>query len=188
VPLGNEALERFERAGIGAGHVGGREKLIEQRRIADDRASVGQSEEKLRVVCFESSAFGDLTNVVTDGQAQIPERIEERVQEPLVVGADDAGEEHQQVHIRVQAHLAPAVATEGEDRYRLGQRSGIGIELLDEGIHPVRVLTHRMASAFAAAGGLRKLAARSLEPRGSGYPRLMAQVRLGEMWVGGHQM
>ena len=59
---------------------------------------------------------------MADGQAQVPERIEERVQEPLVVGSDGPGEEHQQVDVRVQAELAAAVAAEREHRDRLRGR------------------------------------------------------------------
>ena len=53
VPLGDERLERVERARGGARHVGRRQELIEQRRVADDRARVGQRQQELRVVGFE---------------------------------------------------------------------------------------------------------------------------------------
>ena len=98
--------------------------------------------------------------------------------------ADDAGKEDEQVDIRVQAELAPAVSAEREHRDRLRQRPGIGIELLDERVHAVRGTAHRVASAFTPTGGIRQFAASGIEPGGTRDPRLEARIVLGEIGFG----
>ena len=68
--------------------VGRGQELIEQRRVADDGARVGQRQQEFRVVGFEPRAFAHLADVMADGQPEIPQRIEEGVKEPLVGRSD----------------------------------------------------------------------------------------------------
>ncbi len=143
-------------------HVGGREKLIEQRRVADDRARVGQREQELRVVGLEAGAFVHLADVMADRQPEIPQRIQEGVQEALVRRPDRAGEEHQQIDVRVQAQLAAAVAAEREDRHRLRRRRR----------------RRRTAAGRARPCGASTAAAPGVRPRRARWPRRAPGARL----------
>ena len=75
------------------------------------------------------------------------------MQEPLVLGPDRAGEEHQQVDVRVEAQLAAAVAAEGEDADRL-DRAGRGSAKSCWTIASMRCeyLLQRVAPALAPLG------------------------------------
>ena len=139
---------------------GGAEELVEQRRVADNRSRVGQRQQKLRVVLLKVRAFAQLAHVMTDGQPEVPQRIEKRVQEALVFSRDRIGKEQQQVDIRVKAELLAAVAAERENADRLTDQPGIGKELLDDGVHPLRVALERDPSALAPLGSGRQLQAR----------------------------
>ena len=79
-----------------------------------------------------------------------------------------AGEQHQQIDVRVQAELAPAVAAEREDADGLRERARLGEQLLHQRVHAVGVLPQRLAPALAPLGGRRQLDARGLD---AGTPR-----------------
>ena len=170
VPLGDERLQGVERARRGPREVGCLEKPIEQRRVADDRARVGQREQEFRVVGGQAGALPRLAHVVPDGQAQIPERVQERVQKALVGIAQRTGKENQEVDIRVQAELPPAVAAQREDPDQLRRGARVGEQLLDERVHAERILPQRLAPALAALGRGDELAARRLQPLGARRP------------------
>ena len=70
-------------------------------------------------------------------QSEVPQRIQEGVQEALVVGADRAGEEHQEIDVGVEAQLTASVATEREDRHSVRSRARIGEQLLHQRVHAV---------------------------------------------------
>ncbi len=69
VALGNEPLERFERARVRPRDIRGRLELVQQGRIADDGPGIRECEQELRIVGFEPRAFRHLANVVPDRQA-----------------------------------------------------------------------------------------------------------------------
>ncbi len=84
----------------------------------------------------------------------------------------------------MQAQLATSVSAEGEDGHRLRRRAGIGKELLDERVHAVRVLPHRLAPAFAAGRCSGELAACGLEARSTSHAGVVARIGLGDVSVG----
>ena len=70
-----------------------RRRTVEQRRVAGNRPGVGQREQELGIVRVEAGAFVHLAHVMPDRQAEVPERVQEGVQEPLVRRPDRAGEQ-----------------------------------------------------------------------------------------------
>ena len=57
----------------------------------------------------------DVAHLVTDDDAEIPQRVEKPVDETLLGGADAAAEEQQEIDVRVQAEVPAAVAAERDD-------------------------------------------------------------------------
>jgi hypothetical protein len=94
---------------------------------------------------------------MADRQAEIPQRVQKRMEKTLVGRADRPGKQDQDVDVRMKAQLAPAVTAEGEDTNRLRKRARFREELLDHRVHPVGVLSQRLASARAALGCRDKL-------------------------------
>ena len=164
VTLRNETFEGFERTGVGERKIRCCEELVEQRGVANHRTRVSQCEQEFGVVGVEPGAFGHFAHVVADGEAEIPNRIEKRMQESLIVGTNDARKENQQVDVRVQTEFATPVSAKGKHGHRLCERASVGVELLNQRVHAVRVLPHRMTSAFTSPRRLRQLPTRGLEP------------------------
>ena len=101
------------------------------------------------------------------------------MKEALVFSRDRVGEEHQQVDVRVKTELLAAVAAEREDADRLADQPGVGKELLDEGVHALRVALERDPSALAPLGGGRQLVARRVEALGTRRVGFDADLDLG---------
>ena len=173
VTVGNQRLQRLERPRRRNRSRRGVEERIEQRGVAGNRPRIGERELEFRVVSIEARALGHLAHVMPDRQADVPERVEEGVQEPLVLGPERAGEEDQHVDVGVETELAPAVAPEREDADRL-DRAGRGLDeqLLDDRVHPLRVLLQRDAPALAPLGRGAQFGAGRLETGGTGRPHV----------------
>jgi hypothetical protein len=167
VTLGNQRLQLAKGPDRGLRHIRCGDELVEQRRIADDDAGVGEREEKLRIVGFERGPFVHFADVMSERQPEIPQRREKGVKEAFVERTDRPREEHQDVDIGMQTQLAAAVAAEREDRHRLCGRAGIREDLLQERVHAVRILTDRQPPRLPAHGRGRELAARGFEPCGT---------------------
>ena len=166
--IGDERLERGERARRGDRARRGGEERVDQRRVAGNRTRVGERQLKLRVVGVEAGPLGDLADVMADGEADVPQRIEKPVQEALVLGPERPGKEDQQIDVGMQTQLAPPVAAEGEDADRLRGVGRLGEQLLEERVHPLRVLLQRDAPAIAPLGGDAQFGACRFEPRRAG--------------------
>src|ERR1051325_12097801 len=82
--------------------------------------------------------------------AEIPERVEKPVDEPLLGGTDAAAEQQQQIDIGVQTEVAASVAAERDDGHRPVAGAGVGEQLTDERVDAIRVALEGAASARAA--------------------------------------
>src|SRR5262245_38746636 len=113
---------------------------------------------------------------MTHGEAEVPQGIQKGAQKPLVVSADRIGEEHQQIDVRVKTQLAAAVPAKGEHPDGLRGRPRIRKNLLDDGVHAMRVVPERHASAIAAFAGLTQLATCRLEALASNAASLESRI------------
>src|SRR5204862_637975 len=95
--------------------------------------------------------------------AEVPQGIEETVQKPLVGGADRALKENEQVDVRPETQLTPAVPAERDGRHRLRRRRGRVEQLTKQRIDARRVAAERPAAADAARRGLAQLLPRRFE-------------------------
>ncbi len=103
-----------------------RAEAIEQRARAGNRPRIEQRQQELRVVGLETVEVVELAHLMADDDAEIPERVQEPAEELLLVRADAAAEQHEQVDVGLQTEMPPAVAAErqhGDLRVRRGATS-----------------------------------------------------------------
>ena len=91
-------------------------ETVEERARAGDRTRIEERQEKLRIVGLQPAEVVQLTHLMADDDTQIPERVEEAAEELLLLGADAAAEEHEQVDVGLQTEMASAVAAERQHR------------------------------------------------------------------------
>ena len=115
VALVDQREQRAQDERVRLGLVKHRAEPLEHRARARDRTRVEQRQQELRIVGLEPLKILDVAHLVTDDDAEIPQRVEKRVDEPLFGGADAAAEEQQQIDIRVEAEVPAAVAAERDD-------------------------------------------------------------------------
>ena len=136
------------------GSVKRRREAIEEIAIARDRPRVEQRQQKLRIVRFDPCEVLQLADLVSDHEPEIPQRMEKLSDPPFVLRVQGAGEQHEEVDVRMEAEVTPAVPAQREDhrRRRVAQRAGEdgGHEPVDR----VGVLRQRRAAAQSAQGGV----------------------------------
>ena len=116
--------------------------------VAGNEPDVEQGEQELGVAEIELGEVGDLPHVLTDGQPQIPERLEERADEALLARRHRILEEDQQVDVGVEAERSPAVPAERANRHgRAGVRPRGFRELLHQRVDAARVAGLHVAPA-----------------------------------------
>src|SRR2546422_4923594 len=104
-----------------------------------------------------------LAHLVAEDEPEIPQRIEKAADEPLLLCADRAVEEHQDVDVRVKAEMPTSVSAEREDRDAArGPRRRLE-ELLQQRVDAVGVALDSAPPARAATRVLYQLPARRLE-------------------------
>src|ERR1051326_7217964 len=89
--------------------------------------------------------------------------MEDSAQRVLLVGAEMAAEEDEQVDVRMERQLPPPVAADGDDRQRLGRLRRRGDDLPEDGVEAIRKARERGAAAVTAQDLVTKLAASLLE-------------------------
>jgi hypothetical protein len=87
--------------------------------IARHQARVGQREQELRVIHFELRQLVDLTNLLSDREPGIPQRMKDRAKVALLGVTNRTSEQDQDVEIRERTEMTPAVAAKGNDRRRV---------------------------------------------------------------------
>ena len=92
----------------------------------------------------------ELPHLVTDHDAEIPERVQERPQEIFLGGADAATEQDQQVDIRVETEVATAVTAKREHDDLMARPTGVGKQLPQHGIDTIGVAFERRPPARSA--------------------------------------
>ncbi len=115
-------------------------------------ARVEQREQEFGVVDFELGEVVDLPDLMADGKAQVPQRMQDGAHASFFGGADPAVEEQQDVDVRVQAELPSSIPAERHDETGGGGISRIPDEILEKVIDAVRKALQRRASALASRG------------------------------------
>ena len=96
-------------------------------RLTGEQPGIEQREQELRIAGFEVLEIGQLADLVADRQAQVPQRMQERLDELLFGRPDRAVEHDEQIEVGVEAEHPPAVAAEranGERRRLRGLDAG----------------------------------------------------------------
>ena len=145
-----------------------RGEAIEQIAIAGDRAGVEQRQQKLRIVRFDPGEVAQLADLMSDHEPEIPQRLEELSEPSLVLGVERAGEQHEQVDVRMEAEVTPAVSAQPEDdgRWRVARArrlNNCATSRVDGGRElrqrqrgrPVRGRWHRTRTCRAASSRVR---------------------------------
>ena len=81
---------------------------LEETGIACQEARVDDGDEKLRVVGLGLVEFAQLAHLMTHIEAEVPERVQQRLDETFLGGGDRATKQDQQVDVRVKTEVAPA--------------------------------------------------------------------------------
>ena len=165
VPLVGQRQQRVDQMRVERGPAKRRGEAIEEIAIARDRTGVEQREEKLRIVRLDMREVLQLADLVPDHESEIPQRLEKFSEPPLVRRVQRAREQHEEVDVRVEAEVTPAVAAQREDdrRGRVAERAGE--QFGDEAVDGVGVLRQRRAAALSARRGVGQFLPGSVEPR-----------------------
>src|SRR5215216_4885139 len=104
-----------------------------------DRSRVEQRQQKFRIVFFELCEVTQLADLVTHHDAEIPQRMEEATQKSFLIRTDGVPEQDQQVDVRMEAQMPPAVPAKREDRDRSLWRHRVAIQLPQDRVDPIRI-------------------------------------------------
>ena len=114
--------------------------------VAGDRPRIERREQEFGVAGVEIVEVGELTHLVPDHELKIPERLEDGVDEPLLITADAVLEKNHQIDVGMQTQRPAAVAAERTDHQRPRRVDARRIhELLDDFVHPRGVAGLRFA-------------------------------------------
>ena len=176
VAAADERLQRFDDLRVMRRFRGpaSRGDALEERGLAGNRPDVEHGKEELGVVRLRLAELPQLADVLADGEAQIPERLQEGIDETLFGGADLSIEDDQQVDVGVQAQQSAAVSTDGADGHgRARRRDRRHGELAHERVDAAGV-PRQYGPAAAAVPRLRGvLLARGGENRGGAGSQLV---------------
>ena len=150
MPRVDERDERRHDVGVRRGLMERHREPLEQRPIAGQRPRVDQRKQELGVVGLEGGKIGELADLLSDDDAEVPQGVEETVQEPFIGGTNRALKENEQVDIRPQTQLTAAVPAERDGGDRLRGRRRRFEQLTQQRVDPRRVSPERGASAKAA--------------------------------------
>ena len=154
-------------------------EVREQGGVAGDQAPVEQRDQQLRIVGLELVEVGDLAHVLADGQAEVPQRLEQAADGALLGRGDRTAGDDQQIQVRVQAQRpAPIAADRGDDDRGRDAAQHLGREIAHEAVHLIGVVReHRPAGpALPRLGGV--LVARGGETRLERGPKLTRAARI----------
>jgi hypothetical protein len=137
VALIDELQERLQDVGMRGRCVKEHAEPIEQRACASDRPCIEQRQQELGVVGLETSEVVQFTHLMADDHTKVPQRIEELAQELLFVGTDATAEQHQQIDVRLQTQVPPAVAAQGKHRDMRVRRHDVGAQLQEHRVDTI---------------------------------------------------
>ena len=123
VALIDELQQRVEQAPpvVGAKTLEPALEPLKQTLVAGNEPHVEQRQQELGVAHVERGRvddLGELADVLADGQAEVPERLEQRADEAFVARRHRVLEQDQEIDVRVQAERPAAIAAERADRER----------------------------------------------------------------------
>jgi hypothetical protein len=136
---------------------------LEQRSIASERPRVDEREQELGVVGLERRKIGQLSNLLPDDDAEIPEGVEESVEKPFIGGTNLALKENEQVDIRPETQLAAAVPAQCDGGHRLPGGRRRTEQSTQQRVDPRGVSSERSTPAKAARRGVPKFLPRRFE-------------------------
>src|SRR5581483_9734875 len=88
-------------------------------------------------------------HLMADDDAEVPEGRQEMMDELFLRATDTAAEQQQQIDVRMQTQMSPAVPDERDDRERSVIRPGVGMQLADQRVDAIGVALQRAAAARA---------------------------------------
>ena len=153
---------------VSAGVVERRLEAAIELEVARNRPRVDQRHQELRVVHLEARELVDLTDLVADDQAEIPERMEDGAEQPFFGLPQMAAEEDEQIDVGVEAELLAAVPADRDDRHRSDRfGSGRGVEdLAEEAVEAFGESRERRAAAVPEHDVVAQLAPRLFQQHG----------------------
>jgi hypothetical protein len=116
-----------------------RTKSIEQDTEPGNRTRIEQRQLKFRIIGFESRELVEFPHLMSDHDAEIPERVQERTQELLLRRPDATTEQDQQVDIRMQTQMPPAITAEREHHELVRRAACVGKQLPQHGVDTIGV-------------------------------------------------
>ena len=133
---------------------------LEQPLVAGDQPQVEQRQQELGVAGVGLVELVELADVVADREADVPQRLQQRVDEALLRRRDRLLDDDQQIDIRMQTRRPPAVAAKrADDERRAGVLARRFRQLLDDRVDLRGVACLKVAAA--APGGRGRLVFRT---------------------------
>ena len=106
----------------------------------------------------EAVEVAKLAHMVPDLEPQIPQRMQQALDEALFGAADRAAEQHEQIDVGVEKlGFAPVTADRVDGERSPRMRAGILDELADDAVDTLGVARERLAAAFSPLCGVDEL-------------------------------
>ena len=147
VPHIDQFEQRLQDVRVRRGGMKHATKPLEQHPKPGHRARVEQRQQELGVVRLQRRELVELTHLVSDHDAEIPQRIQECSQELFVYAS---AEQDQKVDIRVETQMASAVASERQHHDLVVRTADFGKQLPQHGVDAVGVTLERRSPPYAA--------------------------------------
>jgi hypothetical protein len=165
VAVVDERDERAQDKCVRLGLMEKRAETLKHRPRPGDGTRVEEREEKLRIVPLQLAEVLDVANLMPHYDTEIPEGIQEAVDEPFFRGPDAAAKQQQQVDVGMQAEMTPAVASKGDNGQRPIVDACVGEQLSNERIDPVGIVLERRAAARSTRDGRAQFLPRGVKRR-----------------------
>jgi hypothetical protein len=106
-------------------------------------------------------------------ESQIPQRVQQRLDEALFSAPDRRATQHQEIDVGVEELGFATVSADGKDRERRLRVDTRAVdEFADDAVDALRMAGQRGASAFAAFSGVDELLSRDIQRRRKAKPKL----------------
>ena len=149
VPGVDQLLQRAEHVRVRPRHVERLPQPLEQRGVAGHQPRVGQREQELGIVHVQLRELGDVTDLVADDEAGVPQGMQQAPQEPFFRLLDRAVEQHEQVDVGERTEMPPAVSADGDERGGPARRPGLRVEPPQPAVHVRGIPRERGHAALA---------------------------------------
>src|SRR5580765_202425 len=136
--------------GVRPGMMESRLEPIVESSIAGDEAGVDECHQEFRIVDLQFSELLDFAHLVSHDQPEIPQRMQDGAQRVLLSGAEVAAEQDEQIDVRMQKKLAPAIPANGDDGDGLWGLGRGREKLPHDRVEAVGKTGQRRAAAMAA--------------------------------------